>query len=143
MQKYTDERDVQWIGKTYHVSVHREPCDTLPLVKDETGQQFVDNIFTLSVTRSDGSVFYSRKFTKEHFAQYVTPDYRKTGILEGIVFDKVDGDWLEFGASVGHPQTDEYIPLIVRLSRMGVLEVKQDTELDTPPEFSLTDDEEV
>ena len=131
MQEYDDSRDVEWIGKTYRVSVHRQPCDSLPKVKDETGQEFVDNVFKVTVSRSDGSVFFSRTFTKPFFAQYVTEDFRKTGILEGIVFDKADGDWLVFAASVGHPQTDEYIPLVMRLSRMGNLDVKQDTQLDT------------
>lgn len=131
MQEYNDERDVEWIGKTYHVVVHRQPADSLPMVKDETGQKFVDNFFSVKVSRQDGSVFFSRTFTKKYFLNYITEDYRKKGILEGIVFDKADGDWLVFAASVGLPQTDEYIPLIVRLSRMGELTVRQDTQMDT------------
>ena len=142
MQKNTDGLDVQWIGKTYHVSVHRQPADSLPMVKDETGQEYVDNIFTLAVSRQDGSVFFSRKFTKSDFANYVPEDFRRTGILEGLVFDKADGDWLVFAASVGRPQTDEYIPLVVKLSRMGTLEVRQDTELDTTPQESQESEEE-
>ena len=101
------------------------------MVKDERGQKYVDNVFQVTVSRADGSVFFNRKFVKSNFSQYVNDDYRQTGILEGIVFDKADGDWLVFGASVGHPQTDEYIPLVIRLSRMGVLEVRQDQEMDT------------
>ena len=131
MQEYNDERDVPWIGKSYHVAINRMPSDSLPMVKDETGQKFVDNIFTLTVSREDGSVFFSRQFTKAFFANYITDVYRKAGILEGIVFDKADGDWLKFAASVGLPQTDEYIPLVIRLSRMGELTVSQDTQMDT------------
>ncbi len=144
MQKYDDERDVEWIGKTYHVAVHRQPCDSLPMVKDETGQQFVDNTFQVVVSRSDGSVFFNRSFTKSFFSSYITEDFRRTGILEGIVFDKADGDWLVFAASVGHPQTDEYIPLVMRLSRMGDLDVKLDTQLDTsaPDHEAAADDED-
>ena len=131
MQEYNDERDVPWIGKSYHVAINRMPSDSLPMVKDETGQKFVDNIFTLTVSREDGSVFFSRQFTKAFFTNYITDVYRKSGILEGIVFDKADGDWLKFAASVGLPQTDEYIPLVIRLSRMGELTVSQDTQMDT------------
>jgi len=132
MQEYKDERDVKWVeGRMYQVSVLRQPNDSLPLVKDETGQQYVDNIFYLTVKRSDGSVFFKRTFTKKDFLQYLTPDYQKTGVLEGVVFDKADGDYLFFGASVGHPQTDEYIPLVIKLSRMGALSIAQDTQLDT------------
>ena len=131
MQEYNDSRDVEWIGKPYHVAINRRPADSLSMVKDENGQKFVDNVFKVTVSRSDGSIFFNRTFTKPFFAQYVNEDFRKTGILEGIVFDKADGDWLVFAASVGHPQTDEYMPLVMRLSRMGNLEVKLDTQMDT------------
>ena len=131
MPENTDQREVNWIGKTYQVTIHRVPADTLSMVKDDTGQQYVDNIFTLTVARQDGSVFFTRKFVKTDFARLVGEDFRRTGILEGFVFDKANGDWLEFGASVGRPQTDEYIPLKIRLSRMGELDIKIDDQLDT------------
>lgn len=133
LQSYSDSRDVSWIGRTYHLSINRQPSDSLPMVKDEIGQQFVDNYIVLTVSRQDGSKFYSHKFTKKDFDGYLDDDYRKTGILEGLVYDKTDGDWIEFAASVCHPQTDEYIPLIVRLSRMGELTIKRDTQMDTTP----------
>ena len=131
MQGFSDERDVQWIGKKYHVSINRQPNDSLPMVKDEIGQKFVDNAVVLTVSRTDGSVFYSRTFTKRDFAHYLDADYNKTGILAGFVFSKTDGDWLEFAASVNHPQTDEYIPLVVRLSRVSEVTIGVDTQMDT------------
>ena len=131
MQEYNDSRDVAWIGKQYKVTVHRQPADSLSMVKDETGQKFIDNIISVSVTRADGSVFFSRKFTKSDFLQYLDDDYSKTGILEGLVFDKAEGDFLEFAASVCHPHTDEYIPLVVKLSRMGQVTIQRDTQMDT------------
>lgn len=131
LQAFVDSKDISWIGRTYHLSINRQPSDSLPMVKDEIGQEFVDNCITIEVSRQDSSVFYSHKFTKSDFNKYLDDDYRATGMLEGIVFDKADGDWLEFAASVSHPQTDEYIPLIIRLSRMGELSIKRDTQLDT------------
>ena len=131
MQEYNDSRDVEWIGKTYHVAINRRPADSLSMVKDENGQKYVDNIFTVAVSRSDGSVFFSRSFTKKDLNSYLDDDFRKTGLFEGLVFDKVDGDWLVFAASVGHPQTDEYIPMVIRLSRMGNLVIKRDVQMDT------------
>ena len=131
MQEYTDDRDVERIGKTYHVAINRRPADSLSMVKDENGQKYVDNIFTVAVSRSDGSVFFSRSFTKKDLNSYLDDDFRKTGLFEGLVFDKVDGDWLVFAASVGHPQTDEYIPMVIRLSRMGNLVIKRDVQMDT------------
>ena len=134
MQPYIDEKEVSWIGKTYYVSISRQPSDSLPTVKDEMGQKFVDNVFQLSVTRKDGSVFFKRTFTKKNLAQYLDDDFNTTGVFEGLVFDKTDNDWLVFAASVGHPQSDEYIPLVIRLSRMGELSIKRDTQMDTAAE---------
>ena len=131
MQEYTDERDVEWIGKTYHVAINRCPADSLSMVEDENGQKYVDNIFTIAVSRPNGSVFFARSFTKKDLNSCLDDDFRKTGIFEGLVFDKVDGDWLVLAASVGHPQTDEYIPMVIRLSRMGKLFIKRDVQMDT------------
>ena len=142
MQEYNDSRNVAWIGKQYQVTVHRQPGDSLSMVKDETGQKFVDNVISVSVTRADGSVFFSRKFTKSDFLQYLDDDYSKTGILEGLVFDKVDGPQLVFAASVSHPQTDEYIPMIVTVSNFGTVGIKPDTELDTSGSLPPTSGEE-
>ena len=117
--------------KTYPQTQVRDDddlMDTLIAIYGETGQKFVDNVITLSVGRADGSIFYSKTFSKASFSDYLDADYRQTGILEGFVFDKADGDWLVFAASVCHPQTDEYIPLVVRLSRMGELSIKRDSQ---------------
>lgn len=133
MQPYLDEKEVEWIGKKYLVSVSRQASDSLPMVKDETGQKYVDNVFLLKVSRQDGSVFFSRTFTKKSLTQYLDDDFNKTGVFEGLVLDKAEGDFLIFGASVGHPQSDEYIPLVFKLSRMGDLSIKRDTQMDNPP----------
>ena len=134
MQEYDDSRDIAWIGKQYKVNVHRHPADSLPMVKDETGQKFVDNVISVKVLRVDGSRFFARTFKKSDFLSYLDDDYIKTGILEGLVFDKAEGDFLEFAASVSHPNSDEYIPLVVRLSRMGQITIQRDTQMDTTGE---------
>ena len=142
MQENTDERDVEWAGKEYHIAIHRQPSDSLPMVKDETGQQFVDNVFTLSVGHSNGSMFFNRSFTKKSVASYLDEDFRKTGIFEGLVFDRVEGDKLIFAASVGHPQTDEYIPLVITLSQTGKLVIERDKQMDTTPADAAPADED-
>ena len=131
MQDYRQTTDVKWLGKSYQVDVSRIPDDSLRMVKDEYGQKFVDNRITLRIIRSDGSVFFSKSFTKAAFDHFLNDDYRKTGILEGLVFDKVEGNNLFFAASVCHPQTDEYIPMIVSVSNLGEVGIKPDTQLDT------------
>ena len=144
MQEYKQTTDVAWLGKNYQVEVHRVADDSLKMVKDENGQKFVDNRISVKVMRSDGSVFFSRSFTKAVFESYLNNDYRRTGVLEGLVYDKVEGNNLFFAASVSHPQTDEYIPLVVSVSNFGEVGIRLDTDLDTNGgnEANADDDEQ-
>jgi len=89
-------------------------------------------------------------FTKTDFDAQLDDDYRRTGILEGLVFDKVDGKNLVFAGSVSHPQTDEYIPLVVTVSNFGAVSIKRDDQMDTnstqeqqPEENKVTDEDGV
>ena len=131
MQEYTQTKDVAWLDRNYQVEVRRMPDDSLRMVEDETGQKFVDNHITVKVVRADGSVFFNRTFTKAAFESYLNNDYRQTGILEGLVFDRVEGNNIFFAASVSHPQTDEYIPFVVSLSNLGAVGIRVDSDLDT------------
>ena len=130
MQDYKDVKDVQWLGKQYQVEVTRTASDSLAMVKDETGQKFVDNRIVLKVIRQDGSVFCTKTFTKSAFSACLNDDYRKTGILEGFVFDKAEGNQLFFAASVCHPQTDEYIPMVVTLSNFAEVGISKDQQME-------------
>ena len=131
MQEYRQIKDIEWLGRDYQVEIVRLPDDSLRMVEDETGQKFVDNRISLRILRSDGSVFFSRSFTKAAFDSYLDDDYRKTGITEGLVFDKVEGNQLYFAASVCHPQMDEYIPLVITISNLGDVGIKRDEDMDT------------
>ena len=130
MQEYKQTTDVVWLGRNYQVEVCRVADDSLKMVKDENGQKFVDNRITVKVMRADGSVFFNRSFTKAAFEAYINNDYRQTGILEGLVYDKAEGNNLFFAASVSHPQTDEYIPLIVTVSNFGEVGISRDQDLE-------------
>ena len=130
MQDYKDVKDVQWLGKQYQVEVTRTASDSLAMVKDETGQEFVDNRIVLKVIRQDGTVFCTKTFTKSAFNACLDDDYRKTGILEGFVFDKAEGNQLFFAASVCHPQTDEYIPMVVTVSNFGEVGIAKDQQME-------------
>ena len=147
MQPYNQQQEVEWLDKSYQVIINRVADDSLQMVQDETGQKFVDNRITLRVIRADGSVFFKKVFTKGNFDAQLDDDYRKTGILEGLVFDKVDGNNLVFVGSVSHPQTDEYIPLVVTVSNFGNISIKRDDQMDTnstqepqPQENQATDE---
>ena len=150
MQPYNQQQEVKWLDKSYQVFIDRVADDSLRMVQDETGQKFVDNRITLRVIRADGSVFFKKVFTKSTFDAQLDDDYRQTGILEGLVFDKVDGNNLIFAGSVSHPQTDEYIPLVVTVSNFGNVTIKRDDQMDTnstqeqqPQENQVTDEDGV
>ena len=144
MQDYTQTKDVVWLGKNYQIEIKRFADDSLKMVKDESGQKFVDNRISLRVVRSDGSVFFNSGFTKAAFESYLDADYRETGILEGFVFDKVEGNNLLFAASVCHPQTDEYIPLVVTLNNLGQVGIRLDNNMDTNGDNSTgADDDDI
>ena len=142
MQPYSKTWAVQWLGKAYQVTVNRVSNDSLPIVKDEMGQEFYDNSITLEVRRADGSVAISKTFTKASFADYLDNSYRKEGILEGLVFNEVDGQCLEFAASVNLPQTDEYIPLEVKVDNFGNVKIDRDSDMDTNGNGSVKAEEE-
>ena len=55
-----------------------------------------------------------------------------------------------FAGSVSHPQTDEYIPLVVTVSNFGNVTIKRDDQMDTnstqeqqPQENQVTDEDGV
>ena len=133
MQEINQDMNVDWIGKTYQVVIRRVSDESLPMVKDENGNKYYDNVITLSVIRPDGSEFFSRTFKKTDFSSYLDDKTRNNGALLGIVLDCAEGDNLVFAASVGSPDrlSDEFIPLVLTLSRMGDVNIKKDTALDT------------
>jgi hypothetical protein len=90
-------------------------------------------------------VFFNRIFTKTTFNSYIDKDFQQRGILEGFVFDKVEPNEVRFACSVSLPQSDEYIPLILAVTRNGNIAITKDSRLDTEiedsPSSELEDDE--
>ena len=90
-----------------------------------------ENSASIVIRRADGSVAIQKLFTKATFEGYIDAAYRKAGILEGLVFDEVDDQQLEFAASICLPQTDEYIPLEVKIDNFGNVKIARDSQMDT------------
>lgn len=134
MQDYTHKEDVEWLGKTYCVVISRSADDSAAVFDDGTGTKYRDNKIRLQVLREDGTSFFERSFTKRSFSQHLGEKYLGNNTLLGLVFVKAEGDNLTFSVSVGSPDalSDEYVPLSLVLSRMGVLTVKKDVRIDAP-----------
>ena len=143
MQNYKNTTNQNWAGSTYIVSLSRTVDKSLSTAEDENGQKYYDNKIDLVVSRSDGSVFFKKTFYKTDFKQYIDDGVSKKGALLGVVFDRVDGQNLIFGASIGSPDkiSDEFIPLVVKLSKTGVLSISKDTDLDTESDIA-TDEQD-
>ena len=128
---YKQSRKVKWLGAAYTVEMTRSADASLPVIVDGD-TKYYDNRITIRVLRSDGSAFFNRTFTKADFRPYIDKAYAD-GALVGIVLDRAEGDNLLFAASVGSPDkmSDEYIPLLMKLSRTGKITITKDTQLDT------------
>lgn len=136
MSDYEQSRDVEWVGSTYQVVVKRKSSAELPVVQLDENTKYYDNQITVRVLRKDGSEFFSRTFAKNDFADYLDAHTNNQGALLGIVYVKAEGDYLYFAASVGSPDvtSDEYVPLLLKISRMGVVNISKDQVLDTEGE---------
>ena len=143
MDEYRQVRDVEWLGGTYKVVAERKPDTSLPQAVDEQGNRYYDNRITLTISRPDGTAFFNRTFSKTDFAKYVDGD-NADGALLGIVFDRADGASLIFAASVGSPDkmSDEYVPLVMTISRGGTVSIAKDTQLDTVSDAADEADDE-
>lgn len=143
MNAYSQTRSVEWLGGTYSVTVERKADTSLRQAVDEQGNRYYDNRISLTIRRPDGTPFFSRTFSKADFSQYVDADHAD-GALLGIVFDRADGGSLRFAASVGSPDTmsDEYVPLVLVVSRGGGVTISKDTQLDTVSDETAAQDED-
>ncbi|MDO5446980.1 MAG: DUF4738 domain-containing protein [Prevotellaceae bacterium] len=115
-ETYKMDDTVTWRGKVYTYNIVRMCDKEAPTVKNEDGQKFFDNKATITITRPDGTEFYSHTFRKASFEQYLPAELKKGGILEGVVFEKAENGFLQFAASVALPQSDEYMPFAVKIS---------------------------
>ena len=93
---------------------------------------------------ADGSVFYQHTFTKKDFNSCLDDKFRKNGALLGIVYVKSDDDYLYFAASVGSPDksSDDYIPMVLKIHRLGSISISRDTMLDTAENEDVEEEDE-
>ena len=138
MGDHRESRKVQWIGASYTVDTEFKADKSPPLISDGE-QKYYDNRATVKILRKDGTVFFNRTFSKADFINQIDASY-KDGALLGVVYDKCDGDHMYFAASVGSPDksSDEYVPLVVKISRFGDVSIKKDATLDTQSEMGTS-----
>ncbi|NDW11419.1 DUF4738 domain-containing protein [Bacteroides sp. 214] len=129
MQEYRNELEVTFKGKNYKVFLARTPDSSLPQVKSETGDMFLDNKIELKITQG-GSNIFSKTFRKQDFSSVVAASFMKNAILEGMVYNKVSAQGIVLAASVSYPQTDLYIPISITITAEGKMTMVRDELLD-------------
>lgn len=132
MQNYDHSETAEWLGKEYSINIARHADTSLPIITDDTGNKYYDNKIDVEVKRPDGTVFYKKTFNKEDFAPHIGENYMKKSALLGIVVDHTAGDSLVLAASVGAPDvlSDDYVPLLITISRMGAISIEKDTRIE-------------
>lgn len=143
MQDSRFAEEVQWNGGSCLVSIVRRADTSQPVITDDAGGKYYDNVIDVTVTPANGdgtadgaAPLFHKTFGKQDFASMVDAEYLKKSALLGIVFDRVDGNNIVFAASVGQPDvlSDDYVPMLVTVSRSGNVTISKDTRLDSDVE---------
>ncbi|MCD8182830.1 MAG: DUF4738 domain-containing protein [Bacteroides sp.] len=129
MQMSETKATVTYKGKEYQSSVVRRPDESLPIVKDEQGEKFVDNVITLRIT-CNGKEVLNKVFTKASFASLVDAGFMKHAILEGLVYNKTTPQGIVYAVSISYPQTDLYAPLSLTVSADGKISMAKEEVLE-------------
>ncbi|TGY08330.1 MULTISPECIES: DUF4738 domain-containing protein [Bacteroides] len=129
MQVSDVKTSFRYKGKEYQSSVVRRPDESLPIVKNEQGEKFVDNRITLHIT-CDGKHVVDKVFTKDNFASLVDAKFMKYSILEGLVYDKTTPQGIIYAASVCYPQSDLYVPIRLTITADGKISMAKEELLE-------------
>lgn len=141
MKDYHYSANVKAFGTTYRYDIVREANDTLPVIKDDTGQRYADNYIRLKINENNKEIF-NKLFTKNTFRSYLDKDFIQHAILEGMAFDRVTSEGLRFSASISYPNSDIYIPLAITIAKDGSYHIVKDDVLDTMVEDSTSSDDQ-
>lgn len=95
-------------GKVYDIKITRYPDKQHPAITDELGNKFYDNCAEILIS-CQGSVFYSKNYTKADFDKLLTDNERLGTILLGMAYDmeKSDNKYIRLGAQIGQVGIEE------------------------------------
>ncbi len=124
MTPYHYSDTIRTNGKAYTYTIHREASDSLPVVIDDEGNKYADNVYSLTIHQG-GQTLFHRQFTKKTVASYLSTEFQQNGILDGMMCDKsLPG--LRFAISVSLPQSDMFEPLLLQVDTSGGMTISRD-----------------
>ena len=138
---YSDS--IQAWGSPVTFLIHREPCDSMPVVTDQYGTKYKDNLFVLTIEK-DGQPFFRRKFTKNDFCHLMSSDFRQQGMFDGFRCAGFEDGKLVFGTCVSYPESDMTQPFLVVIARDGSCSIELDkTPINANPADSFASEDGV
>lgn len=120
---------VQSGSNVYILTINREACDSLPIVTDEMGFRFTDNLLDISV-RKNGRLLFDRTFKKTDFRSMLDEDFLKQSILDGCRFMQVHEGMVSFSLAVSYPESDMSRPFILNIGPDGSYMIVKDDSLE-------------
>ena len=134
MAKKSTSGTATWAGSKYNFSIRRAADASLDDVENHDSL-FHDNRIELTITRADGSQFFSQTFTKSSFSGLLHRDARESGVFLSMAYDKSDSNHLYFVASIGSPDEsyDDFTLVQLVIDRQGATTVAPYT----PPETEM------
>lgn len=133
------ENTVQQLGHTFHVAIRRYVDKSLPVVKDELGQDFYDNKVEVTI-QSEGTQFFHHTFSKDDFAGFIPIEELNTYVFLGMAYDdrKADTRDLCLAAQLGQPGTGEGPAFTIEIPiDGGAFSIVRDTQQETMKQEEL------
>ena len=130
LREYHHEDTLRVGRHLYAYDILRQPCDSLPSVRDDMGEEYRDNTIRLKLRR-DGEPYFVYTFTKQTFRSSLDPGFYAHSILDGLRFMREEpGKGLVFTFSVSYPNSDMSIPFSLTVADNGTYSFVRDDVMD-------------
>lgn len=127
-------------GKTYSITITRAADDSLPVITDEQGKQYLDNRVQVVIT-SDGNELRNLTYTKGSFSEYLSAAEKEGTVLLGMAYDpeRSDARNIRLGAQIGQVGIEEGPAFCVEIPvNGGAIRIVRDNNQDTTGNDGIT-----
>lgn len=128
-------------GDTYDISIHRVADQSLPVVTDEQGKEYLDNRVEVVISRN-GELFRNVTYTKDSFGEFLSAAEKEGTVLLGMAYDseRSDAKCIRLGAQIGQVGIEEGPAFSVEIPlNGGAVSILRDNNQDTTGDDGLSD----